>query len=143
MRINRIAVNGAYMCDFGWLIDELNNLKEESKSLQRKIDYICLRLNEINDEEIVIYREVINKYFKITNSSIYIKQSEIFKTLKIVLNNNLNLKCRCEKLGWKDSSPSNRFYRNFWKYLSSLPGVHRVIKSKNDIRIYGIGVKNY
>lgn len=126
------------------IIKDLKDLEDNVLAIQRKIKrlYMELEERELNNNDVYVYKEVINECFCIKKDpSHYIRQSDIFSTIKFCLKNNPELFAKCVNLGWKDSSPSNSFYRKFWKYISSISGINRVVKSKNDIRFYGLSVK--
>ena len=54
-----------------------------------------------------------------------IMQVEVFRWLKKQLELYPALKHECVERGWSDEVRNNRFWRNFWSWLSSIEGVKR------------------
>lgn len=128
------------------ILTELKQLESEYITMQRKLNILIMELegnttgNKTINKEINVFNEIISQYFKLNDPFNYTKQQEMFKHIKENLPNNKQLLTKCQELGWNDK-PSNTFWRKFWQYVSTLPEIHRVVKSKNDIRYYGLSLQ--
>lgn len=121
---------------------ELKTIASELTKLAQRIEVLEMELSEkgsTNQQKLQVYQKVKNKFFK-PNPKGFLLQSEIFSFLSDGLNKDINLKFECVKYGWSDGT-SNKFWREFWKWLANQDGISRIASSKNNIKFMGIDLR--
>lgn len=130
--------------DIKRISDKISDLESELEILLRQIKALKqeLDINNNNNKKILVFNNVIDVCLQKSKQFDYTTQAEIFAHLKKSLKKDKILYKNCQEFGWKENSVSNVFWRDFWKYLSIQSGINRVVCSKNDIRFYGLLLKN-
>ena len=129
------------MADIKHILSEIERLEQNIVVMSNTIYRLKLELENLESENSVlpVFNEVIREYIVLTDFCDFVTQAEIFSCLNDNMQKrNPALYEKCVKLGWKNGHPANSFWRKFWRYLETLPNVKRIVKSKNDIRFYGL-----